>query len=126
MIKIYKSLNDGTLERLEKIEKNCWIDLVSPSLEEIDEVANITEVEKDLMLKMLDEEEIPRIEVEDNSIALPNMNGMNIWNLTESFSRTLSGWSQPTAWRKMSRLRLFFTGEGSPRWIRACRICWKN
>ena len=67
MIKIYKSLNDGTLERLEKIEKNCWIDLVSPSVEEIDEVANITEVEKDLMLKMLDEEEIPRIEVEDNS-----------------------------------------------------------
>lgn len=67
MIKIYKSLSDGTLERLEKIEKNCWIDLVSPSLEEIDEVANITEVEKDLMLKMLDEEEIPRIEVEDNS-----------------------------------------------------------
>ena len=67
MIKIYKSLNDGTLERLEKIEKNCWIDLVSPSVEEIDEVANITEVEKDLMLKMLDEEEIPRIEFEDNS-----------------------------------------------------------
>ena len=67
MIKIYKSLNDGTLERLEKIEKNCWIDLVAPTIEEIDEVSNITEVEKDLMLKMLDEEEIPRIEIEDNS-----------------------------------------------------------
>ena len=67
MIKIYKSKSDGTLERLEKIEKNCWIDLVSPSIEEIDEVSNITEVEKDLMLKMLDEEEIPRIEFEDHS-----------------------------------------------------------
>ena len=67
MIKIYKSLIDGSLERIEKIEKNCWIDLVAPTVEEIDEVANITEIEKDLMLKMLDEEEIPRIEVEDNS-----------------------------------------------------------
>ena len=67
MIKIYKSQNDGTLERLDKIEKNCWIDLVSPSLEEIEEVSKTTEVEKEIMLKMLDEEEIPRIEVEDHS-----------------------------------------------------------
>ena len=67
MIKIYKSQNDGTLERLDKIEKNCWIDLVSPSLEEIEEVSKITEVEKEIMLKMLDEEEIPRIEVEEHS-----------------------------------------------------------
>ena len=67
MIKIYKSLIDGTLERLETIEKNCWIDLVAPTLEEIDEVSSLTGVEKELMLKMLDEEEIPRIEVEDNS-----------------------------------------------------------
>ena len=67
MIKIYKSNSDGILERLENIEKNCWIDLVSPTQEEIDNVSNLTGVEKDLMLKMLDEEEIPRIEIEDNS-----------------------------------------------------------
>lgn len=67
MIKIYKSNSEGILQKLDTIEKNCWIDLVSPTLEEIDEVSNITEVEKELMLKMLDEEEIPRIEVEDNS-----------------------------------------------------------
>lgn len=67
MIKIYKSDTDGTLKRLEKIEKNCWIDLVSPTIEEIDEISKITEVEKELMLKMLDEEEIPRIEFENHS-----------------------------------------------------------
>ncbi|MBQ9024451.1 MAG: magnesium transporter CorA family protein [Bacilli bacterium] len=67
MIRIYKSNVDGFVDKIEKIEKNCWIDLVSPSIEEIDEVSNSTGVEKELILKMLDEEEIPRIEVEDNS-----------------------------------------------------------
>ena len=37
MIKLYKSSN-GFVERIEEIEKDCWIDLVSPSIEEIDEV----------------------------------------------------------------------------------------
>ena len=67
MIRIYKSNIDGFVEKIENIEKNCWIDLVSPSIEEIDEVSKSTGVEKELILKMLDEEEIPRIEIEDNS-----------------------------------------------------------
>lgn len=67
MIKIYKSNADGFVDKMEQIEKKCWIDLVAPTMEEIDEVTNLTGVEKDLILKMLDEEEIPRIEVEDNS-----------------------------------------------------------
>ena len=66
MIKFYKS-NNGFVERIEKAEKNCWIDLISPTEEEIDEICKITNVEKELILKMLDEEEIPRIEIEDNS-----------------------------------------------------------
>ena len=67
MIRIYKSNNDGFVDKIDNIQKNCWIDLVSPTKEEIDEISLETGVEKDLMLKMLDEEEIPRIEVEDHS-----------------------------------------------------------
>lgn len=67
MIKIYKTNNENKIVRLEKIEKNCWIDLVSPNMDEIDEVVSKTKIEKDLILKLLDEEEIPRIEFEDNS-----------------------------------------------------------
>lgn len=66
MIKIYKT-NNNIVEKIEDYEKDSWIDLVSPSMEEIDEVCEKTGVEKDLILKMLDEEEIPRIEIEDNS-----------------------------------------------------------
>lgn len=67
MIKIYKTNNENKIVKLDKIEKNSWIDLVSPTISEIDEVVKETKIEKDLILKLLDEEEIPRVEFEDNS-----------------------------------------------------------
>lgn len=67
MIKIYKTDKENKIAKLEKIEKNCWIDLVSPSMEEIDKIVKQTKIEKELILKLLDEEEIPRVEFEDNS-----------------------------------------------------------
>ena len=36
MIKIYKSKKEPFMERIDNIEKNCWIDLVNPTIEEID------------------------------------------------------------------------------------------
>lgn len=67
MIKIYKSIENKNIEKIEKIEKNCWIDLVSPSIDEIEEVVSKTKIEKDLIMKMLDDEETPRVEIEDDT-----------------------------------------------------------
>ena len=67
MIKIYKTNSDKKVVRIEEIEKNCWIDLVSPTIDEINEISSKTKIEKSLILKLLDEEEIPRVEFEDNS-----------------------------------------------------------
>lgn len=67
MIKIYKSNKDPFMEKIENIEKNCWIDLVSPTEEEIEKVVSLTSANKDLIMKMLDEEETPRVEIEDNT-----------------------------------------------------------
>lgn len=79
MMKIYKTDKEGKILKIENIEKNSWIDLVSPTIEEIDEVVEKTKIEKELILKLLDEEEIPRIEFEDNStlivIDCPYMEG---------------------------------------------------
>ena len=54
MLKIYKtntSLNKT--KRLSKIVRDCWIDLVSPSDVEIDEVVNATKIDSDLIMKMM-------------------------------------------------------------------------
>ena len=65
MIKIYKTDVNGVLEELKEIEENCWIDLMEPTEEELKEVVSKTGVSFKHLIKVLDEEELPRIEVED-------------------------------------------------------------
>ena len=67
MIRIFKTSNDGTLEKLNKIEANTWIDLVEPSELEIKEVVEQTGVPANLIIKLLDTDETARIEKEDDA-----------------------------------------------------------
>ncbi|MBR1801859.1 magnesium transporter CorA family protein [Candidatus Saccharibacteria bacterium] len=61
MIRIYKTNNDK-LEQINEITSNSWIDMVSPTTEEINLVVEKTQIDRDLITKMLDENELPRIE----------------------------------------------------------------
>lgn len=68
MIKIFKNeLNDEIVKKIDAIEDNCWINLVNPSPEEIKSVVNELGIEEDLITKVLDEEELPRIEKTDEA-----------------------------------------------------------
>ena len=68
MLKIYKTDNiEKTVKKEKKITVDCWIELTNPTIDEIDKVVAKTKIDKDLILKMLDEEELPRIEQDDNS-----------------------------------------------------------
>ncbi|MBK5244761.1 MAG: magnesium transporter CorA family protein [Eubacteriaceae bacterium] len=69
MIKIYKTI-DGKIEEIETIEKNSWIDMVNPTEEELQFITQELGVEPDFLRAALDEEEISRVEVEDNDHAL--------------------------------------------------------
>ncbi len=66
MINIYETIN-GNLKKIENIKKECWIDLINPSLEEIKEISNKTNTDLDLLTKLLDDEELPRIEIGENA-----------------------------------------------------------
>lgn len=67
MLKIYRTNENEEIEKIKKIEPNCWIDVVSPTSDEIDEVVKKTGIDEGLILKLKDEEEVPRIEIEDDS-----------------------------------------------------------
>lgn len=68
MIKIFKNEIDNELvKKLDKIEDNCWINLVKPTEEEIKLVVDTLKIDEDLITKVLDEEELPRIEKTDNA-----------------------------------------------------------
>ena len=66
MINFYTS-SRGTVKHLEKMEKECWIDIINPTVEELIEVSKKTNTDQDLLTKLLDDEELPRVEVGDNA-----------------------------------------------------------
>lgn len=65
MLRCYKSnTHKQTLEVIDEIVPDCWIDLSLPTPEEIDRVVAITKVNRELIEKMLDDDELPRVEVD--------------------------------------------------------------
>lgn len=68
MMRIYKTeLETGTLNELKEMEEDCWIHLVHPTLDEVKQVCTKTGADERLISKVLDEEELSRIEVEGES-----------------------------------------------------------
>ncbi len=69
MIRFYKTIDDK-LEKLNSFENGCWINLVEPNQDEINEIADLLNIDIDSINSALDEEERSRIEVEDNHILI--------------------------------------------------------
>ena len=68
MLKIYKtSVNIKEIRELKEITQDSWIDLTNPTEQEIDKVVEKTKIDKKLILKMTDEDELPRIEQSGNA-----------------------------------------------------------
>lgn len=71
MYKIMKSTDTGLDElEIDRLEKGCWIDVVAPSEEELQEIAAATKIQMDFLTAPLDEEEKSRIEIEDDQILI--------------------------------------------------------
>ena len=68
MLKIYKTnSNTEYLKKINESTSDSWIDLIEPTENEIDKVVEKTKIDKDLILKMMDEDELPRIEQSGNA-----------------------------------------------------------
>lgn len=69
MYKILKSTTTGIDEyELDQLEKGCWIDMVAPTGEELEEISKATGIQMDFLTASLDEEEKSRIETEDDQL----------------------------------------------------------
>lgn len=68
MIKIYKTNIEENLiiEEKQEIERNCWINVIMPTKEEIELLSKKIGISENDLAKFLDEEEQARTEVEDN------------------------------------------------------------
>ena len=66
MIKIYKTINDVTKE-INNLDTGVWINLVNPTQKELTEVRLRYNIDESQLKAALDDEESPRIDVEDES-----------------------------------------------------------
>lgn len=65
-IEVYKII-DSRLERIQHIEKGCWINIVNPSKDSLPLIARHFNIPLDFLTSALDVDEIARIEIEDNA-----------------------------------------------------------
>ncbi len=65
MVNIYETSN-GYFKKIENIKKECWIDLVNPSLEELKMVSQETNTPLNILTKLMDDEELSRIDARGN------------------------------------------------------------
>ena len=62
-----KNYETKELIKLEQLEENAWIELINPSKDEVKTLSKEIGAESNLLLKMLDEDELPRIEIHNDS-----------------------------------------------------------
>ncbi|MDD6394819.1 MAG: magnesium transporter CorA family protein [Acutalibacteraceae bacterium] len=64
MVKLYRT-EDKVLQEIDEFTDGCWINMVSPSYQEVTEIANRFEIDDADIMAALDDEESSRIELED-------------------------------------------------------------
>ncbi len=70
MLNIYLSNEQGILQEKTEIKAGCWINLISPTEQEISHVANKLQIPLEFLKDPLDEEERSRIEKDDDNILI--------------------------------------------------------
>lgn len=71
MVEVFKTCSLGKeLQKIDKIEKRCWINVVSPTNEELSYIQDSLNILPNFLRDPLDEEEKPRIDVEDNQVLI--------------------------------------------------------
>ena len=67
MLNFYQLLN-GKLQDIKSFQKDCLINLHNPTPEEIDHLCDLLNINKSVILRILDIEESSRIDIRDNYI----------------------------------------------------------
>ena len=65
MVKYFKNDELNKIKRLEAFEEKCWVDLVNPTDDEIEDAALVSGIPEETLKAALDEEETARIERDD-------------------------------------------------------------
>lgn len=67
MVKFFVTGEDMKLVRAERFENLCWVDMVNPTDDEVDDIVEATGVSEDMIMAALDEEEPARTEFDEGN-----------------------------------------------------------
>ncbi len=67
MIKFFKTDENVRILETEKFEVGCWVELVNPTDDEVDDIRALTGISEDLLKAALDEEESARVDIDDGA-----------------------------------------------------------
>ena len=67
MIKFFRTNEAGKTERLEEFAAGCWVDLVNPTDDEVEDACALTGLPEEMLKAALDEEETARIERDEGT-----------------------------------------------------------
>lgn len=70
MIKYFKSTENENTTRIAAFEKGCWVDMINPSDDEVEDVCALTGVAEEMIKAALDEEETARVERDDGNFQI--------------------------------------------------------
>lgn len=69
MIQYFKTIN-GRLVQIEQVEKDCWVNVIAPSSQEIEFLSQKLLIGPDLIIDPLDADESPRVEQHKNCMLI--------------------------------------------------------
>lgn len=67
MLKIYHTNDENEFEKIDKIKKGCWIDIVKPTDEDVKFLTDSFDIDASFISYFLDDEETPRIDIDDDT-----------------------------------------------------------
>jgi len=70
MLEYYITDSANTLQKIDKLEKGCWVNMVAPSESEIKLISERLNIPEDFIKDPLDDEERSRLEKEDNHVLI--------------------------------------------------------
>jgi magnesium transporter len=134
MITIYKGTDSG-LETIEQPVDGCWIDVVDPSTEEVEQLAESLRIPQDFLTYPLDMDERARTEKEDGAtlivLRVPSFQGedADVPYVTVPLGIVITDWFvatvctiDTTVLQALSRARALSTGKRNRFLLRLLRI----
>lgn len=67
MIKFYKMDENLRVVQTNEFERRCWVDMVNPTDEEVDEVKKFSGIPEEMLKAALDDEESARVDIDDGA-----------------------------------------------------------